>query len=577
MLKKIAYLLSKRDRKILIAIFFVILGSAFLDLVGISTILPVIELLEKGNSIIETNTFLRIINNIFNIGGDVKILCFVSLGCMAAIFILKGLYAIFSVFLINKFAMSYSRRLTKKLMTAYLLFPYEFHLNNNSSTLIRKSTYDVSMFTASITAALDFSVRFSSVLTIVIFLFIQNWMVTLILAGLLLLFSIIVLRIVKPKAKKYGKELQNYNSENYKYLSQAFNGIKESKIGNSESYFVSVYDDNRIKINNLDLKRIVLNSIPSHTLETIGMLGICLALIVVLLLGVENSDIVVTFSVFAYAVIKLLPNVTTLTSIINNLQFYEVSINSLYDDIKLTENADYVESSEKDVVQMPFENEIYGKNVTFFYNSIPDKIVLNNVNFKIKKNTSVAFSGVSGAGKTTTIDLILGLLQCRGGTIECDGVDITSNMRGWRKNISYIPQNIYLSDDTIRNNVAFGIDEKNIDDNRLWDALEKAQLKEYVKGLPEGLDTLIGERGVRMSGGQRQRIGIARAFYRNTNIIVFDEATSALDYETEKSILEHVSKYSADHTLIIITHRLNTIDSCDCIYKVEDGNITQIK
>ena len=203
--------------------------------------------------------------------------------------------------------------------------------------------------------------------------------------------------------------------------------------------------------------------------------------------------------------------------------------------------------------------------------------VLNNVNVVIKKNTSVAFSGVSGAGKTTMIDLILGLLPCREGSIYCDGVNIKDNMRGWRKNISYIPQNIYLSDDTIRNNVAFGIEKDKIDDQKLWSALEKAQLKEYVEGLPNGLDTIIGERGVRMSGGQRQRIGIARAFYRDTNIVVFDEATSALDYETEKNILEHVSQYSSNHTLIIITHRLNTIDSCDCIFKVENGGISQIK
>lgn len=577
MVKKILYLLSKRDKKILFFIFLVILGSAFLDLVGISAILPIIELLEKGESVIETNVFLRIINNLFHLNNNVQILCYVTLGCFAVLFLFKCCYAIFRTYVTHRFTMSYSRKLTKKLMNAYLLFPYEFHLNNNSSTLIRKSTYDVNNFTASITGIIDFIVKITSGLAILVFLFISDWKVTLILAGLLLIFSFIVLKIVKPKAKKYGKELQKLNSNNYKYLSQAFNGIKESKIGNSESYFTNVYDRNRIQINNLDLKRTVLNSIPGNTLELVGMLGICLALFIVMITGTATSDIIVTFSVFAYAVIKLLPSVTTITQTINHLQFYEVSVNSLYEDIKMTENSDYIESNEKNVVLLPFENEIEVKGVDFFYSSIPDRIVLNNVNLKIKKNTSVAFSGMSGAGKTTMIDILLGLLPCRTGSVLCDGVDIKDNMRGWRKNISYIPQNIYLSDDTIRNNIAFGIDSKKIDDNRIWDALEKAQLKEYVENLPNGLDTVIGERGVRMSGGQRQRIGIARAFYRNTNIIVFDEATSALDYETERNILEHVSQYSSDHTLIIITHRLNTIDSCDCIFKVENGEINQIK
>lgn len=577
MVKKILYLLSKRDKKILFFIFLVILGSAFLDLVGISAILPIIELLEKGESVIETNVFLRIINNLFHLNNNVQILCYVTLGCFAVLFLFKCCYAIFRTYVTHRFTMSYSRKLTKKLMNAYLLFPYEFHLNNNSSTLIRKSTYDVNNFTASITGIIDFIVKITSGLAILVFLFISDWKVTLILAGLLLIFSFIVLKIVKPKAKKYGKELQKLNSNNYKYLSQAFNGIKESKIGNSESYFTNVYDRNRIQINNLDLKRTVLNSIPGNTLELVGMLGICLALFIVMITGTATSDIIVTFSVFAYAVIKLLPSVTTITQTINHLQFYEVSVNSLYEDIKMTENSDYIESDEKNVVVLPFENEIEVKGVDFFYSSIPDRNVLNNVNLKIKKNTSVAFSGMSGAGKTTMIDILLGLLPCRTGSVLCDGVDIKDNMRGWRKNISYIPQNIYLSDDTIRNNIAFGIDSKKIDDNRIWDALEKAQLKEYVENLPNGLDTVIGERGVRMSGGQRQRIGIARAFYRNTNIIVFDEATSALDYETERNILEHVSQYSSDHTLIIITHRLNTIDSCDCIFKVENGEINQIK
>lgn len=577
MIKKIAYLLSSRDKKILLGILIVILGSAFLDLVGISTIIPVIGLLENGSSAIQDNKFLSILNDIFHVNGDVRNLCLISLILMAVIFVFKCCYAIFSTYIINRFTMSYSRKLTKKLMTAYLLFPYEFHLNNNSSTLIRKSTYDVELFTNAITNILNFIVKGATILTIIIFLFVQDWKVTLILAGMLGFFAFIVLKIIKPKSKRYGSELQKYNSDNYKYLSQAFNGIKESKIGNSESYFTNIYDKNRIKINNFNLKRVLLNSVPGHTLEMVGMLGICVALAASLLSGTPNDQIVVTFSVFAYAVIKLLPSVTEVTSIANNLHFYSVSVNSLYEDIKMTENVDYVENNDQNITLMPFEDKIIVKDVDFYYESIPDKLILKNVNLLIKKNTSVAFSGASGAGKTTMIDLILGLLPCRQGSISCDGVDIKTNMRGWRKNISYIPQTIYLSDDTIRNNIAFGIEKEKIDDKKLWDALEKAQLKEYVENLPKGLDTIIGERGIRMSGGQRQRIGIARAFYRDTNIIVFDEATSALDYETEKNILDHVSKYSKDHTLIIITHRLNTIDSCDSIYKVENSNITKIK
>lgn len=578
MLQKLNYLLSRKDKRNLIFIFVVILISALLDLVGVSTILPVVSIITQGKEAIDGNFLLKTINNIFSLNYDVKSIGVIVLCFMVVLFLFKALYNIFSTYIINRFTMNYSRNLTKKLMEAYLMFPYEYHLDTNSSTLIRKSTYDVDLFTDAITEILNFAVKMLSALGIVIYLFITNWMVALIVGAMLCLFSVIVLLIIKPKTKKIGKELQFYHSNNYKHLSQAFNGIKETKISNTEKYFSNTYDENRGIINNFTLKRIVINSIPGHCIEFVGILGICISLIVII--STNSGDlaayIINTFSVFAYAVIKLLPSITTITGTINNLNFYESSINSLYDDIKLAEQNNYSEEG-GEYKPLAFKKIIKINNVSFYYQSIPNKKILNNVSLTINKNTSVAFSGASGAGKTTLIDIILGLLPCRDGKVLCDDIDIASNMRGWRTNISYIPQTIYLSDDTIRNNIAFGIDKTHIDDKRIWDALEKAQLKDFVESLPNKLDSIIGERGVRMSGGQRQRIGIARAFYRNTNIIVFDEATSALDYETEKNILEHVSKYSHNHTLIIITHRLNTIESCDKIYKVENGKILSVK
>ena len=578
LLKKISYLLSKRDKRNLVIIFIIILISAFLDLIGVSIIMPVVSILTQGREAIDNNFILSTINNIFKFQYDTIKIGITTLIFMVSLFLFKALYAVFTTYVVTRFTENYSRKLTKKLMETYLMFPYEFHLDNNSSTLIRKSTYDVQLFTYAINEILNFIVKITSAFVIVVYLFITNWLIALIVGGMLGLFSLIILLVIKPKTKKIGEKLQIHNSDNYKYLSQAFNGIKETKISNTESFFTNEYDYNRGIINKFNLKRAVLNSIPGHSIEFIGILGICVSLIVVM--ASSNDDLslylVNTFSVFAYAVIKLLPSLSTITGTINNINFYQSSIESLYEDILLAENKDFVEINGS-YKPIEFKSSITAKNVSFYYSSMPDKKVLSNISFSIKRNTSVAFSGASGAGKTTLIDLILGLLPCREGAIYCDDIDIKTNVRGWRTNISYIPQNIYLSDDTIRNNIAFGIDKKCIDDSKIWDSLEKAQLKDYVNSLPKGLDTVIGERGVRMSGGQRQRIGIARAFYRNTNIIVFDEATSALDYETEKNILEHVSQYSTDHTLIIITHRLNTIESCDSIYKVEDLCVKKIK
>lgn len=575
--KQINYVLSKKDKIRLLFVFITILGSAALDLVGVSAILPVVSLLTTGESAIDDNTILSIASSIFKTRNPDS-LAIILLVCLCGFFVVKSMYMVLHTYVLNKFTLSTSRKLTKRLMESYLSFPYEFHLNNNSSTLIRKSTYDVTYFTETLTSILSFVTKLSTTTVIVIYLFITDYRITLVVGGVLFVFSTFVLLFLKPKVKKIAKKAQKLNSHNYKFLSQAFNGIKESKISNTESFFTSVYDENRGKINKLSLKKRVLDSIPTHFIELFGIVGICLSLIIIIAVGKDDAaKIINIFAVFAYAILKLLPSVTTITSTLNNLNFYKVSVDSLFEDLKLSENSKYVEKLQTNVVPLPFEKEIEVKNLSFYYESASEKLILNNVSLKIEKNSSVAFSGASGAGKTTLVDIILGLLPPRKGNIFSDGYDISKNIRGWRTNISYIPQTIYLSDDTIKNNIAFGIKQSDINDEKIWAALEKAQLKEYVEGLPEGLNTVIGERGIRMSGGQRQRMGIARAFYRDTNIIVFDEATSALDFETEKNILDHVSQYAKDHTLIIITHRLNTIESCDCIYNVKDGNVIQIK
>ena len=336
-------------------------------------------------------------------------------------------------------------------------------------------------------------------------------------------------------------------------------------------------------INSMSLRNTMYATVPSLTLELVGMFGLMFGLVVIIAAKASKGDfaygdVVETFAAFAYAVIKLLPCVTTINSTINNFIWYKVSVDSIYKDIIEAESLQECREFYIDNIKpLQFKKEIKVNNLTFAYSSVPDKKVLNNVSCTIKKNTSVAFFGASGAGKTTMIDNILGLLEPQEGNVTVDGVDIKSNMKGWRTNISYIPQVIYLMDDTIRRNIAFGLLDDKISDEQIWDALKKAQLKEFVQGLEKGLDTIIGERGVRLSGGQRQRIGIARAFYRNTSVVVFDEATSALDYETEKNILDHVNKYASDHTLIIITHRLNTIETCDHIYKVDKSKLTVIK
>lgn len=577
MLKRIRYILDKKDTSKIIGIFFLILGSAVLDLLSITVILPVISLLSSGSDAVTKSSILGLLSKIFGTN-DVDKLFIISLAVITLIFFVKTLYGFLYTKVFSKFSLVYSRKLTKKLMDTYLSMPYEYHLENNSSTLIRKSVYDVGYFVTTISDILSLLVKIVTFVAIIVYLIFINWTVTLITGLMLVAFSIVIIFILKPKTRKISKEVQSLNSNNYKLLAQAFNGIKESKISGTESNFSKQYDKNREKINNQTLKRVMLSSVPNHLIEFVGILGICLSLYLVKqVFHLESSNIIESFTVFVYAIIKLLPMVISSTSIINSFAFYKTSVDTIYDDIKFSESLKVEKVNEEDVEPLKFEKSIKVNNVNFAYSNSLDKQVLKDVSIEIKKNTSVAFVGPSGGGKTTLIDLILGLLSPRKGAIEIDGVNIDSNKKAWRKNVSYIPQTIYLSDDTIRNNVAFGINPKDIDDKKVFEALKKAELDEFVNGLEKKLDTVIGERGVRLSGGQAQRIGIARAFYRDTNVVVFDEATNALDLETEKHIFSHINKLKKDHTLIIVTHREESTKTCDAIYKIDNLKVTKVR
>lgn len=583
-LSKINYILSSKDKKRLVIITILTFISAFFDLIGVSAVLPVVSLLTSTSSDSGGvyQSIIYFISNIFSLTSKSSIV--ISLIIVLSVFYLfKAAYTIFLTYVTNKFNMSFKRRMSSRMIKAYLSMPYEYHLQHNSSTLLRSATYDAELFASAMNSVIQLILKFSTVLILFGYLLYNDILTgqftTLIVGGVILITSIFILTVLKKHIRGVAKVIQRLNGDNYKLLSQAFNGIKESKISNREAFFADCYERNVININHYQIRSTLYNSIPSIFLETFGLIALLFALIVSVLTKEESSypSIVASFSVLALATIKLLPAASNINAHINSLNYTKASVDLLYNDIKNAEdNEEYITMHNTSFKPMIFKNRLDVENVSFVYSGT-EKVVLDNISFSIKKGESVAISGDSGAGKTTTVDLILGLLKPTSGDILCDGVSISSNQRGWHTNLSYIPQNIYLMDDTIRNNVAFGYLKNEIDDRKVWEALEKAQLTEFVNSLPKGLDTVIGERGIRMSGGQRQRIGIARAFYRDTQIIVFDEATSALDYETEKRVLEQVNQYKGEKTLIIITHRLNTIESCDHIYKIEKGTIKQIK
>ena len=573
MIKKINSILNKQSNIKLIGLFFLVLISALLDLLSISIILPVVSLISSGSNAIDKNFLLRMLSNVFNTK-DIDSLFVLTLVLVTLLFLIKSIYSFFYRYSMSKFSLTESRNLTNRLMNTYLGMPYEYHLENNSSTLIRKSIYDVEYFIITITDILDLLVKFLTFIVVFAYLMFVSWSITLILTALLVLFAALIIFVLRPKIRALSKKVQKLNDNNYKYLSQAFEGIKESKVSGTEFNFSKIYDNNRKNINDLGLKKNLINSVPRNTIEFVGILGICLSLYLIKTFGnLGNAEIIETFTVFVYGAVKLLPMIITSTGIINAFSFYRTSVDTIYNDIQKSKEYEKEKIDVNEIKKFPFEKQIEIKNLSFAYRSMPKTFVLKDVNLLIKKNSSLIITGVSGSGKTTLIDIILGLLSPTKGSVLVDGTDISSNLKGWRENISYIPQNIYLSDDSIRKNIAFGIDEKDIDDKKITEALKKAQLYDFVTSLKDGVNTIVGEHGVRLSGGQRQRIGIARAFYRNTNIIVFDEATSSLDVVTEKEIFANVLKLKEDHTVIIISHRESNAKLCDEHYKVVDNKL----
>src|SRR5574344_59424 len=396
-LKKINYILNKKDKIHLVYLFFGILVSSALELVGISAILPIVSLLSSADpqALIESNTLIRIASELFNTT-DVNSIAVILIICLGIIYIFKGFYLIFLNYCISKFTTSFQRNLSTKLIRSYLSMPYEYHLQHNSATLLKSATYDVNLFVTTLNMLLGSAVYFIMVITIVIYLFVINWAITLIIGGVILFASLIIILVLKKHMRKVGLYLQQLNGENYKQLNQAFNGIKESKISNTEEYFIEEYERNVVKINKHQIRYNVYSSIPKNMLEMFGMLAMLLSLATIILFSKSNNaSIIETFAVFVYATLKLLPAVNNLNATINSMPYYQSSIDLVYNDIKAEEQIkEKVEEGLKKYDSMPFVNIIKLKDIVFKYQGT-DKVVLNDVSCEIKKGTSVAFSGVS--------------------------------------------------------------------------------------------------------------------------------------------------------------------------------------
>ncbi len=568
-LSKLNHIFDRKQKNSIIRIVVLIIIGTGLELVGITAILPFIEVAMKPESIYE-NRFLNYIYTLLGMESSVQFLVLIGIG-LVLLYIVKNAFLIFENDRIFRFTYNSQRQLAIRLLNAYLKEPYTFFLDHNSADMVRNIKDDTDRMFDMIVSVMQLIAEIMVTIVLFAYLFYKDKTITIIVGVTLVTFILIVMRRIKGSIEFFGVKTREAKAGTNKWLLQTFGGIKETMILDKRRFFSNMVDE-QYKIFAVNQRRYqVMSYMPKPLMETVCICTVLVAIIAKLLRGVSPSYFISTLSVFAVAAFRLLPAFNRITGYINRISFGTSSLNAVYDDLLDIEKLERLDiCSGETRISFKYDIEIRGLSYTYPNTDTP---VLNNINMFIPKNKSVAFIGASGAGKTTLADIILGLLSPDNGSVLVDGVDIKDNMQGWQKQLGYIPQSIFLMDDTIRNNIAYGIQNDDIDETRLKTAIDEAQLGGFISRLEKGLDTEVGERGVRLSGGQRQRIGIARALYRDPDVLILDEATSALDNDTESAIMEAVDNLSGKKTLIIIAHRLSTIKNCDFVYEVTPNGI----
>lgn len=570
--KKLAVLLDKKQKRTMFWLIIMMVFGAGLQVAGVGMIVPVVNVVMDADAV-ENSEMVGALYRLLGGGSTKRFTIIIMLG-LILIFVLKNVFMYFQQKATFAFVYTNQFRTSERMMKNYLKRGYEFYLNADTAVVQRSITSDVNNMYALILSLLQLISDGIIFGFLVVYCLAQDVGMTLLLATVMVLLLWVIKKVLKPILHKAGEDNQNYYSGLFKWISQTVQGIKEVKIAGKEKYFVDAYVRCGKGYVEAVQKYSLYNNIPKLFIETFCVICMIGYLLVMILSGVSSEDMMQTLTAFAAAALVLLPCVNRINNQINNITYFEPFFLGVTDHLQDEISGEKTDMSFADGEdeKLSVKREIELKDITYSYPGT-EKLIFDHADMKIPVGASVGIVGTSGAGKSTVVDILLGLLEVKTGHIYADGVDVKEHYRAWLKNVGYIPQMIFMLDDTIRRNVAFGVADGEIDEERIWEVLKEAQLDEFVRSLPEGLDTGIGERGIRLSGGQRQRIGIARALYGDPEVMILDEATSALDNDTEAAIMESINRLHGKKTLIIIAHRLQTIEKCDMVYRVEEGKI----
>jgi ABC-type multidrug transport system fused ATPase/permease subunit len=568
----IKYLLSKEQKKQLVVLSILLLVGIFFEMLGLGILIPALGLIfspDIGNNYPGLQPLLKPLKDLSQIE-----LALYGMGFLVLIYFIKALFLVFISWRQSRFSSDLSADLSRQLFYGYLCQPYAFHLQRNSAHLLRNVQGEIDQFTAVSQAALNLSIEASAIIGVASVLFIAEPLGALVAIVFLAFSAVIFYSLIKNKVLLWGRKRLFHDSQITQHLMQGLGAVKDVKLLGRERYFLNKFDEhNTAKARVLTNQATVLQT-PRLYLELLAVIGLAGLIIMMLLQNRPLEHLIPTIGIFVAAAFRMIPSVNRIMSSIQSIRYSGPVLERLYTEFTSIRNLPAQNISDSVDKKNAFTGKVVIKHLEFEYYGTHKK-ALDGISLSFNIGSTIGFIGSSGSGKSTLIDVFLGLLMPTSGAIYVDNRDIAECMKGWQSQIGYVPQTIFLTDDTIRRNIAFGVDDKEINEDAIMRSVKAAQLDDYISNLPLGLEANVGERGVKLSGGQRQRIGIARALYHDPQILVLDEATSALDTATESEVMKAVNALHGSKTILIVAHRLSTIQNCDKIFKLVDGKIVE--
>ena len=553
--------LQASERRSLFGVFALILIGTLLETFSVGMMIPVLSVIASDDQKISLPFFT------IDPSLDKSQLIQVAVGMMLAVYVFKNVFLAISIWIQRGFLTRITSRVAARMLEIYIRQPYAFHLRKNSSTLIR-NTQDASLVVAAgIEPMLTILTEGLIAAALFLVLVVVEPVGTICVIGLLLVATFVFQRFFNQKLQSWGTRRQIQKGSIIQTIQQGLGAVKDVQVLGREEWFVNEHRERQTLDANL-LRRInTVQALPRLWLEVMAMAGLAGLDAIMLATGKDIDAIIPTVGLFAATSFKVLPSINKVVNSKQTLKVSRSTIETIHHDLGLSISTN--ETSLNSGFQF---KAVEVAQLNFKYEQ-SESLVLSNINLKILSGEAVGFVGQSGSGKSTLIDIMLGLLTPLSGSVVVNGQEVSGIRSEWQKTIGYIPQTIFLMDDSLCRNIAIGIADTEIDEVAIVEALKSAQLEDFVASLPEGLDTVVGERGVRLSGGQRQRIGIARALYHRPSVLVLDEATSSLDTETEKGVMQAVQALQGDKTVIIVAHRLSTVEYCDRLYRLDAGRI----